>query len=211
MNCRNCGAAMQPVGGRAYFRCQHCTTFEFPATAEDGVVTLDELTDLDCPVCFSKLSSAAMEGHTINFCGHCRGVLTSNALFSQIVTQRRAKNIEYTAAPAPIGRTEFQRRLQCPQCMSRMDTHPYGGGGAVVVDTCCRCHLIWLDAGEIDDIARHRPHGKPAHEPILLTSTAGSCREPEPTWQWGGDSNWNSPYTNDDNGIGIWDLIKRLI
>jgi Zn-finger nucleic acid-binding protein len=38
-----------------------------------------------------------------------------------------------------------------------MDTHPYYGGGRVVVDTCHRCTLIWLDAGELTVIERHNP------------------------------------------------------
>lgn len=210
MNCRNCGAAMQPVGGRAYFRCQHCTTFEFPESAEDGVVTLDETTDLSCPVCHKALASAAMEGHTVNFCGHCRGLLTTNALFSQIVANRRAKNVTSNQPTQPLDKTDFHRRIKCPQCDRKMDTHPYGGGGAVVVDTCSHCHLIWLDAGEIDDIARHQPHGRSATaDPIMLTSTAGSCREPGSSWSWGS----TDFYANDfnDDGVGLWDIIRRLI
>jgi Zn-finger nucleic acid-binding protein len=208
MNCRNCGAAMQPVGNRVYFRCQHCTTFEFPQTAEDGIVTLEETTQHNCPVCDKQLSSAVMEGHTVNFCGHCRGLLTSNVLFTQILANRRSKNVAPSANVQPIEKTELQRRLSCPQCTKPMDTHPYGGGGAVVVDTCCRCHLIWLDAGEIDDIARHRPHGKPMKGAVLLTSTAGSCNPPDSGWSWGGEPDY---VVSDDTGVSLWEVIRRLL
>jgi Zn-finger nucleic acid-binding protein len=201
---------MQPVGGRAYFRCQYCYTFEFPQTAEDGVVELSESSDLHCPVCERGLASAAMEGHTVNFCGQCRGVLTTNALFSQIVSNRRAKNVATTPAPQPLTSSDFQRRLRCPQCERTMDTHPYGGGGAVVVDTCPRCHLIWLDAGEIDDIARHRPHGKPEAIPPVLYSTAGSCRPPEAGgWRWGDVHNSRTDY--ETGGFGLLDILRRLL
>jgi len=200
---------MQPVGGRAYFRCQHCHTFEFPQTAEDGVVELNETSNFDCPVCERSLTSAAMEGHTVNFCGHCRGLLTTNALFSQIVNNRRSKNVHSAPSPEPLTKTAFQRRLKCPQCERKMDTHPYGGGGAVVVDTCPRCHFIWLDAGEIDDIARHRAHAKPEAIHPVLYSSAGSCREPEAGgWRWGSadDNCWN----DGSYGISLWDVIRKL-
>jgi Zn-finger nucleic acid-binding protein len=31
--------------------------------------------------------------------------------------------------------------------------HPYYGPGNVVIDTCSRCDLIWLDFGELKQIA----------------------------------------------------------
>jgi Zn-finger nucleic acid-binding protein len=33
-----------------------------------------------------------------------------------------------------------------------MEVHPYYGPGNVVVDSCCHCGLVWLDAGEISMI-----------------------------------------------------------
>jgi Zn-finger nucleic acid-binding protein len=39
-----------------------------------------------------------------------------------------------------------------------MDAHPYFGGGNAVVDTCERCGLVWLDAGELAIIERYVPH-----------------------------------------------------
>jgi Zn-finger nucleic acid-binding protein len=35
-----------------------------------------------------------------------------------------------------------------------METHPYHGGGAVMIDDCDRCGLVWLDRGEIARIVR---------------------------------------------------------
>ena len=33
-----------------------------------------------------------------------------------------------------------------------MDTHPYYGPGNVVIDSCDRCELVWLDFGELKQI-----------------------------------------------------------
>jgi Zn-finger nucleic acid-binding protein len=35
-----------------------------------------------------------------------------------------------------------------------MDTHPYGGPGNVIIDTCENCSLNWLDYGELQHIVR---------------------------------------------------------
>jgi Zn-finger nucleic acid-binding protein len=34
-----------------------------------------------------------------------------------------------------------------------MSTHPYYGPGSVVIDTCQTCHVVWLDFGELRQIA----------------------------------------------------------
>jgi Zn-finger nucleic acid-binding protein len=38
-----------------------------------------------------------------------------------------------------------------------MDTHPYGGGGNAVIDSCFVCRLVWLDAGELTVLERYVP------------------------------------------------------
>ena len=43
-----------------------------------------------------------------------------------------------------------------------MDTHPYHAGGNAVIDTCDRCRLVWLDAGELTVIGRYPGRNTPA-------------------------------------------------
>jgi Zn-finger nucleic acid-binding protein len=38
-------------------------------------------------------------------------------------------------------------------CAADMSTHPYYGPGNVVIDTCDACHVVWLDFGELRQIA----------------------------------------------------------
>jgi Zn-finger nucleic acid-binding protein len=45
------------------------------------------------------------------------------------------------------------RSLMCPLCAGDMSTHPYYGPGSVVIDTCETCHVVWLDFGELRQIA----------------------------------------------------------
>jgi Zn-finger nucleic acid-binding protein len=34
-----------------------------------------------------------------------------------------------------------------------MDVHPYYGPGNVIIDSCTTCDLVWLDIGELKQIA----------------------------------------------------------
>ena len=34
-----------------------------------------------------------------------------------------------------------------------METHPYYGPGNVIIDSCARCEFVWLDFGELKQIA----------------------------------------------------------
>lgn len=165
MNCVNCGAAMTLVAGRDYFRCDYCQSFHFPESAGgDGVRVVGGPTSCACPVCQLVLADGRVEGEAVQFCGRCRGFLASNAAFSAILRARRAKRpageTDHSFCPA-----ELRRSVDCPRCAQRMDTHPYYGGGRVVIDTCDRCALIWLDAGELTVIEQHNP-AKPARPPV---------------------------------------------
>jgi Zn-finger nucleic acid-binding protein len=161
MNCPDCGAAMEPVANRNVFHCSHCNNFEFPEDSGEGVRVLGDLVDFNCPVCQKPLQAAIIEGESINYCPRCRGFLTPLRTFGAIVTKRRALHGAHEEQFYLIDREELKRIVHCPACHHRMDTHPYFGGGAAVVDTCENCGLIWLDAGELAIIERHVPHEVP--------------------------------------------------
>jgi Zn-finger nucleic acid-binding protein len=158
MNCLGCGAAMQLVSNRGYFHCLHCGGYHFPRETGDGVVVLGEPAGADCPVCRVALQTALIDGEAVSYCGHCRGFLTKVGVFGQIVTKRRSRHGANEQRPEPFDPAELKRVLHCPACRRRMEAHPYFGGGNAVVDTCERCHLIWLDAGELAVIERYIPH-----------------------------------------------------
>jgi Zn-finger nucleic acid-binding protein len=171
MNCRNCGAAMEPVRGQSCFHCKFCGTFEFPQGNQDGVTVIGEVTKYSCPVCAKALTMASIEGHTVNYCENCHGFLTTNLDFAAILGQRREEVRASSSMPQPFGKDELKRRLSCPNCTKTMETYPYGGGGHVMVDSCELCNLIWLDADEMNVLARYRPKEDAWEQPDdILTS-----------------------------------------
>lgn len=146
---------MELFPNRGYFFCRYCSSFHFPeTTTPDGVRVLAESREqLACPVCTRTLSSALLdEAHPVHSCTNCRGVLLSRGSFADVVRVRRAWATGTPAKPIPPEKAELARRVDCPKCRTRLETHPYFGPGNVVIDSCPACDLIWLDFGELKQI-----------------------------------------------------------
>ena len=152
---------MRLEDGRDCFRCDYCKSIYFPERNEDGVRVLGEASALSCPVCGVSLVHAALDACRIMYCTQCRGTLIKMGVFLELIQDLRARRegVAPTDAPDP---KDLQRRIICPQCHQPMDTHFYGGPGNVIIDSCDRCELNWLDAGELMRIvlAPGRTYGK---------------------------------------------------
>ncbi len=154
---------------RKYYYCRYCGTFHFiDAPAADGVQVL-ERGGAPCPVCAAPLAKALLDDqHAVRYCEQCRGVLVPRAVFVDVVNARRAFPSRPPSIPAPLDERELQRHLVCPQCRDRMDVHPYYGPGNIVIDTCRGCDSIWLDFGELKQVADApgRDRGQGAARPL---------------------------------------------
>jgi Zn-finger nucleic acid-binding protein len=177
MNCPACGAAMQLVGNRRHFHCEHCESFQFPEETDEGVSPLGEPAGCDCPVCREPLQNAVIDGEAVAYCDHCRGFLTLTATFGLIVGKRRQHHGAHEQIIEPFDPAELRRSLSCPKCHKQMEAHPYFGGGNAVVDTCERCGLIWLDAGELSIIERYIPHVRQVEPTLNLAPSTPSSTD----------------------------------
>jgi hypothetical protein len=74
--------------------------------------------------------------------------------FVAIIHNLRARGEVLSEAAHQPDWSELDRRMQCPQCRQEMETHPYGGGGNVIIEDCERCELNWLDHGELERIVQ---------------------------------------------------------
>lgn len=140
---------------RRYHFCRYCGTFEFiAAPAIDGVQVLERPERaLDCPLCRAPLAKSLLDhSFVVEHCERCRGVLVQRADFAESVTVRRLNATGPPVPPVPLDRRELERKVTCPSCQAPMDVHPYYGPGNVVIDTCSRCDLVWLDYGELKQI-----------------------------------------------------------
>lgn len=142
--------------------CDYCGTLHFPEADEDGICLLGAASALSCPLCKVALLEAEAAGRPLLSCERCRGALIRMDVFADVIgaLRRKTPNVE---RPLPFDHRELGRVLVCPQCGGRMDTHPYAGPGAVVIDSCSACHLIWLDHSELRRLAA-APEPKHFHE-----------------------------------------------
>ncbi len=154
MNCRNCGAAMELFERRKYYFCAYCGTFHFiEAEDQDGVEVLERQSAAPCPMCSAPLARALLDkAHPIDYCEQCRGALMPRGVFVDVIDARRASATGAPTPPVPLDPRELERRVVCPRCRQRMDVHPYYGPGNIVIDSCSRCDLIWLDFGELKQV-----------------------------------------------------------
>ena len=183
MNCRNCGAPMELFDRRRYHFCSFCGSFEFiDAQAVDGIVVA-ERSDAPraCPLCAAPLVKARLDDqYPVDYCERCRGVLLPRAIFAEAIARRRARETGPPVAPLPIDQRELKRAVACPSCRARMDVHPYYGPGNVVIDSCPRCDLIWLDLGELQQIteAPGSDRGRPRETVATVESPRSDDRRP---------------------------------
>jgi Zn-finger nucleic acid-binding protein len=132
--------------------CDHC------GSMDAGVAPFYDLEILGataqaCPQCASALSNARIEGCPVQYCSSCHGVLVEMKHFVTLSDAVRAR--ESSAGMAlPRRQRPGERILACPLCAQPMLSHVYGGPGNLVLDTCERCHVNWLDPGELRRIAR---------------------------------------------------------
>lgn len=105
-----------------------------------------------CGVCKLPLATAVLDDGDAEYCERCRGVLLPRAHFAELVERRRAWASTPPVVPSVIDHRELERSIQCPGCSANMSTHPYYGPGNVILDTCERCNLVWLDFGELKQI-----------------------------------------------------------
>ena len=145
---------MHVPAGKDFLACDYCGATHFPEANPDGVRVLGEATESLCPRCSPTLGTASLAGARVTYCNHCHGVLIPMDDFMGVVEELRSRH-ETAAYPGQQPDWhDLDRATACPTCRRRMDTHPYGGPGNVIIDTCEDCSVNWLDYGELQRIVR---------------------------------------------------------
>ena len=132
--------------------CTHCGSIEAlsPLIRE---IEIGEATDAACPVCRAMLNDARLDGNALLVCPQCAGMLIAMPDFVSVIDAARTHE-EQHGVVLPPNQRPGDRVLTCPRCRQPMLSHFYGGPGNLVIDTCERCQVNWLDPGELRRIAR---------------------------------------------------------
>jgi len=132
--------------------CTHCGSVEAlsPLIRE---IDIGEKSDAPCPVCGTPLATARLDGNPLRVCPQCAGMLIDMLHFVSVIDAARAHEDQHGVV-LPRDQRPGDRVLTCPRCRQPMLSHFYGGPGNLVIDSCERCQLNWLDPGELRRIAR---------------------------------------------------------
>ena len=145
---------MRVEKGRDYLVCDYCGSTHFPDPNPDGVRVLGEPTEFPCPRCSVPLVLAALAGAQVDYCNQCKGLLIDMEVFLAVLEELRSRHEHSEYAGVQPNWHDLDRHTACPKCHQQMDTHPYGGPGNVIIDTCENCSLNWLDYGELQRMVR---------------------------------------------------------
>ncbi len=161
---------MQPDRATGALVCGHCGTLdEQPVLLRD--LEMGALSRLPCPQCAAMLSNAALDGNQLLFCQKCFGMLIVMHNFVPLIEAAQRRENPSGVTP-PRRQNPGDRVLNCPGCGHPMISHFYAGPGNLVIDTCERCQMNWLDPGELRRIAR-APQGRVWSPPPLETPDPG--------------------------------------
>jgi Zn-finger nucleic acid-binding protein len=137
---------------RTLFACDHCGSQREAPAAVAYVELLSEASSR-CPICSTPLSAGRLEGYPLLGCARCFGMLIGMDRFTAVIDAMRALEERAFRIALPRRQHPSGRVINCPSCAQPMLGHLYGGPGNVVIDSCERCQVNWLDSGELRRIA----------------------------------------------------------
>jgi Zn-finger nucleic acid-binding protein len=151
-DCRNCGAPLRIIRDKGLLVCDHCGSEHEAPPIPEGLEFLGE-TSQACPLCSTPLWKSRLHSQPLLCCPTCSGLLIGMNVFTTIIDAVRAYDVGTLRTTAPSRQKPGERTLNCPSCGQPFVSHHYGGPGNVVIDTCSRCLVNWLDQGELRRIA----------------------------------------------------------
>lgn len=165
-DCPYCGATIDMTSTRMTAYCASCLGMSKEGArfcCECGkplVASVDapEEADEKCPRCAVRMRRRSVAGHRPLECPMCCGLFVDAPDLEQMIREQEKRTATETggAGDRPERASlsgDPVTYLKCPVCASLMNRVNYGRGSGVIIDWCGD-HGYWLDAGELEKIAR---------------------------------------------------------
>jgi len=114
---------------------------------------------VNCPACSGAFEERAIGGHALMACGGCRGLWIARGAVAAL-RELDASQHQWLQVPgayeAPSAAAAGVRK--CPRCRATMHAYAFGGGNTRV-EACDPCEHVFLDRGELAQIAREARDG----------------------------------------------------
>ena len=106
--------------------------------------------DFSCPTCKVSLEAQTLEDIRLWKCPSCRGLVISLPLVRKGLNPQTFKNMWQKLAS---GKIETGR--PCPGCRKPLsEVEADGEGGAIIIDVCRSCHILWFDDREFSALPK---------------------------------------------------------
>ncbi len=116
---------------------------------------------MQCPVCQINLRKTQKREVVFQLCDECRGIwiaakeleVLANALAK---TSQSSNELPTGFKPREIDSVSPGQDMRlCPECRCTLKEFNFAYDSNIMIDKCSTCSGIWMDANEINQIARH--------------------------------------------------------
>ena len=109
--------------------------------------------EFSCPTCSVVLQAQKLDGIRLWKCESCRGFAISLPIFRKELNTETFKNIWQK-----ISAGEIETGRPCPGCKKPLSVvEADGQDGAIMIDVCRSCHILWFDDNEFSDLPKVTP------------------------------------------------------
>jgi Zn-finger nucleic acid-binding protein len=116
--------------------------------------------DFFCPTCNVVLQANKLDGIRLWKCVSCGGFAISLPIFRKGLKRESFKKIWQQ-----LSSGEIETGRPCPGCKNPLSVvEADGQDGAIMIDVCRSCHLLWFDDEEFSDLPMVKPEAKPEIE-----------------------------------------------
>ncbi|MGE4072505.1 MAG: zf-TFIIB domain-containing protein [Lysobacterales bacterium] len=107
---------------------------------------------MQCPKCLADMHTVSFGGVEVDRCTECHGLWFDHLEHEQLRALSGAAEID--TGMVAIGRiNNHVTRINCPVCHCLLTNSTLPGPMPIVVESCDRCHGVYLDAGEFSHFA----------------------------------------------------------
>jgi len=127
---------------------------------------------LTCPRCAATLRALRVGPMPLWECGTCAGRATMFPVFRASLSRERLRPFRRAFAAAAVASS-----LRCPSCRNAMLS---ADAGAVAIEACRGCQLLWFDRGEAPEPDAQPPRERPKR---VISDWAISPEDETEIWQ----------------------------
>ncbi|MDB4770659.1 zf-TFIIB domain-containing protein [bacterium] len=110
--------------------------------------------EIECPACRTDMVVCEIGMNEFAGCPACKGMLFQQPVFAKVSKHLRNQADLPEEIPPLMDHARLKAKRMCHSCGARLQTHSFCGPGKAVIDTCFRCGVIFLNAGELTKLVR---------------------------------------------------------